>query len=206
MEKLKICKKCKGVCCKTVGCHYSPEDFKDLSFEGLKSEIDKGFISIDWWEGNPFDDDRTIMKAYYLRSRNVDSTVIDASWGGVCSLLTEKGCSLSYKDRPKGGRLLIPKGNKVCIPKYTKQQSAMDWYKYNDILAQLVEYYNSKEKELQGNWDFDLERQLGSIVGNFFDKMLELDDFRYNRSLFKSNLKKSLDKMLSMYEENEGGI
>ena len=49
MEKLEICKKCKGSCCKTMGCHYSPEDFKDLSFDGLKTEIDKGFISIDWW-------------------------------------------------------------------------------------------------------------------------------------------------------------
>ena len=66
MENLEICSKCKGFCCKRMGCHFSPDDFKDLTFDGLKKEIDKGYISIDWWEGNPFKDDREIDKAYYL--------------------------------------------------------------------------------------------------------------------------------------------
>lgn len=198
MKKLEICKKCKGSCCKTMGCHYSPEDFKDLSFEGLKAEIDRGFISIDWWEGNPFYDDRNIRQAYYLRSRHINSNIVDASWGGVCSLLTKKGCSLCYKDRPKGGRLLIPKEDKNCIPKYTKEQAAMDWYKYNDILVQLVDYYNCKEeKELLDDLDSKLEQQLNSVVNDFFNKMSELDNISYSRIPFKNNLKKFLDKLLS---------
>lgn len=174
MEKLEICKKCKGSCCKAMGCHYSPEDFKDLSFDGLKTEIDKGFISIDWWEGNPFEDDRNIRQAYYLRTKNVNSSVVDASWGGVCGLLTKKGCSLSYKDRPKGGKLLIPSEDGNCISKYTKQQAAMDWYKYNDVLVQLVKYYKPKEDTYKFESNLDLKKRLDDMVDNFLEKMLAM--------------------------------
>lgn len=165
MENKTICSKCKGQCCKQMGCHFSPEDFKEISFEALKAEIDKGHISIDWWEGNPFeeinysfiasideydfgiseideDDEDTIERAYFLRAKNVGANIIDASWGGTCSLLTEKGCSLSYNDRPKGGRELIPvEGNKECITNYSKQDCAKEWHTYDDILTQLYDYY-----------------------------------------------------------------
>ena len=33
-----ICKSCGGICCKQCGCHFSPRDFKELSFDYLKSE------------------------------------------------------------------------------------------------------------------------------------------------------------------------
>ena len=41
-----ICAKCKGGCCRFYGCHFSPTDFKEISFESLKTEIEKGRISI----------------------------------------------------------------------------------------------------------------------------------------------------------------
>ena len=147
MENLELCKACKGSCCKTMGCHYSPEDFKDLSFEGLKREIEKGHISIDYWEGNPFEDSREIRQAYYLRVRNVNSNVVDASWGGTCSLLTDSGCPLTYDSRPKGARLLIPGEGRNCIPKYTKQQCAIDWYTYNDVLIELKHHFSSNTED-----------------------------------------------------------
>lgn len=50
-EPIDYCAKCGGNCCKHMGCHYSPRDFEDLSFDALKQEIEKGRISIDWWEG-----------------------------------------------------------------------------------------------------------------------------------------------------------
>ena len=40
MENKELCKECKGQCCKNKGCHFSPDQFNDLSFEGLKKEID----------------------------------------------------------------------------------------------------------------------------------------------------------------------
>lgn len=171
MEKLTICKKCKGACCKTMGCHYSPNDFKEISFQYLKSKIDEGNISIDWWEGSPFDDnDRTISKAYYLRARHTNANVVDAAWGGTCKLLTPKGCSLTYKDRPKGGRLLIPCENRNCIPEYTKQQAAIDWYKYNDILTKLVNHYRNTEEDKSTDFFFD---KLAEMLNSFVDSSIE---------------------------------
>ena len=46
-----VCKKCRGVCCKQCGCHFSPDDFKEISYEYLKKELEKGYISIDYIYG-----------------------------------------------------------------------------------------------------------------------------------------------------------
>lgn len=155
MENLEICKDCGGVCCAHMGCHYAPTDFKDLTYEGLKKEIDKGYISIDWWQNNPFDDERNISRALFLRVRNVKSNVVDPSWGGRCSLLTETGCSLSYDERPKGGRTLIPVKYGNCEIKYSKDECARDWYEYNEILLNLEKYYELQEKTSgEGYFDF----------------------------------------------------
>lgn len=148
MENKTICSLCKGRCCKTMGCHYSPDDFTDLTYEGLKREIDKGHISIDWWEGNPFNDDRYMQRAYFLRVRNKVANVVDPSWGGECSLLTEDGCPLSYKERPKGGRELEPSTTGVCIARYDKIDAAKDWYKYNDILDRLADEYSVQDERV----------------------------------------------------------
>lgn len=82
IENKQLCKKCGGRCCKRMGCHYSPEDFKEITYESLKKEIEKGFISIDWWEGNPFEEnkDDDISRAHYLRIRNKDGEIVDPSW------------------------------------------------------------------------------------------------------------------------------
>lgn len=146
-----VCTECGGKCCKCMGCQFSPDDFKDLSFEGLKKEIDKGYISIDWWDGNPFgpEDTRDIRKAYYLRIRNLNrnrtskAPIVDASWGGCCCLLTDTGCPFTFEERPMGAKMLMP-GDTVednCKEGYSKDQCARDWYKYDDILYQLEDYY-----------------------------------------------------------------
>lgn len=147
MENKEICRVCRGLCCKSCGCHFSPDDFKEITFESLKKEIDKGNISIDWWDGSPFVDNDIgvssdgIERAYYLRMRNQDSPIVDPSWGGQCSLLTDTGCPLSYEERPKGARELIPISEGRCYSNYTKKQACKDWYEYDDILRRLVEIY-----------------------------------------------------------------
>lgn len=144
-ENTEICKNCAGKCCKSMGCHMSPEDIKgEITYDNLKGLIDAGNISIDWWYGNPLDDnDDCRDKAFYLRMRNKKAPIVDESWGGECILLTENGCSLEYNDRPKGARLLIPKENNCCEDNYPKKQSAIDWIPYRDILSKLVDYYNN---------------------------------------------------------------
>lgn len=130
-----ICAKCKGGCCRFYGCHFSPTDFKEISFESLKTEIEKGRISIDWWEAEP--------KEYFLRSRHVGEPVVCGSWGGVCVNLTENGCSLSWDERPLGGKALKPATvfGGHCYTSYSKEACKNDWKKYAPILRELVDYF-----------------------------------------------------------------
>jgi hypothetical protein len=52
VENKELCRKCGGVCCKNMACHFSPDDFPEITFNALKAEIEKGHISIDCWEGD----------------------------------------------------------------------------------------------------------------------------------------------------------
>ncbi len=148
---LEVCAECGGRCCKSMGCQFSPQDFKDLSFDGLRKEIDKGYISIDWWEGNPFgySDSRNIQRGYYLRIRNLSrhstdkASIVDPSYGGKCCLLTDTGCPFTFEQRPMGAKMLMP-GDDIdddCVEGYDKQQCAKDWYEHIDVLSKLVDYY-----------------------------------------------------------------
>ena len=134
-----MCIMCRGKCCKTMGCHFSPDDFANLSFVFLKNEIAKDFISIDWWEGDPRPNG-TLQQVYFLRIRNKNANIIDPSWGGFCCLLTDSGCSLKFEERPKSGRFLESKGDyNSCISHYTKKDSAIDWIPHQNVLEKLIE-------------------------------------------------------------------
>lgn len=130
-----ICAECRGKCCRFYACHYSPDDFADKSFEALKTEIEKGKISIDWWEAEP--------REYFLRCRHVGEPVVCGSWGGVCVNLTPDGCSLSWDERPLGGKALKP-GETLkdhCVTSYKKEDCKNDWKKYDKVLHKLVEHF-----------------------------------------------------------------
>lgn len=141
-ENHEVCSRCGGDCCKRMGCHYSPRDFNEITVQALEKEINKGFISIDWWEGDVFNNDRE--RTYYLRVRNKNKNIVDPAWRGECSLLTEYGCILPFKQRPMGGRALVPnkQGNgNNCKSKYTKEDCCKEWYPYQDILEKLVDKF-----------------------------------------------------------------
>ena len=147
-----LCKKCGGKCCKKCGCQFSPEDFEDLSLEGLKKEIDKGYATIsvflreDWYG---------TTDVYYLRVRCEGE---DATGGlnliphhGACVMLTKKGCKLPFEKRPTGGRNLLPipdrDGQPNCLQTYDIHDCAKEWLPYKKLLQQLVEVYNACDKE-----------------------------------------------------------
>lgn len=139
-QPTEACKKCRGKCCKHMGCHFSPSDFEEVSFEYLKSKIEEGYISIDWWE------ELDGPNSYYLRMRHVGKPVVDPSWGGQCILLTKDGCPLPFDKRPLGARSLEPHWDDVpCAVHYSKEQCKNEWKKYAGVLVELVEYFSEKE-------------------------------------------------------------
>ncbi len=137
-----MCKKCGGACCKQNGCIYLPKDFENLSFDYLKKEIDKGYISI---SGQPF----VLFKdawsfLLYLRARNVNSNIVDLfPVGGPCALLTDTGCSLDETKRPSLG--LMVESTKIGGPCKKKYDSdiALNWLDYDDVLSKLIKYYTN---------------------------------------------------------------
>lgn len=137
-DKTEMCDICKGACCKKMGCHFSPRDFKEISFEALKAEIENTqYISIDWWEGD-------YGPEYYLRMRHIGGSIVDPSWGGVCKVLTKTGCPFMFEERPLGAKALKPKTyyNEGCYTYYTKEDCKNEWKQYADILEELVEYFD----------------------------------------------------------------
>lgn len=126
------CSKCGGKCCRRMAGHYSPRDFEDLSYEGLYTEIKKGRISIDWWEGN--------KREFYLRARHIFEPIVFGSWGGICMNLTTDGCSLPREKRPLACRVLDP--DRCHEPsEYSKEVCKNEWKEYEDILKRLVEVF-----------------------------------------------------------------
>ena len=154
-DNVQLCKKCGGECCKKAPCHYSPDDFIDLSFKGLKSEIEKGFISIDWWCGDADTNANELDQTFFLRVKTAYGCITDPTFGGPCILLDKnKGCPLDSDHRPKGGRMLIPDKEK-CKQTYSKQQCALDWRPYNNTLFELYKYF----------YDFDPMESVDRMMG-----------------------------------------
>jgi hypothetical protein len=143
-ENKTICSLCGGNCCRKMGCQFSPDDFEDLSFEALKAEIEKGFIGIDWWEGDIDEQLNELDRVFFLRMRNRNKPVVDPSWGGESCILwnEEKGCPLLFEKRPKGARALLPRQSpEKCIDGYSKEMCVADWRKHHEILKKLKEYF-----------------------------------------------------------------
>ena len=138
-----ICTKCRGRCCKILPGFFHPEDIgEDINKENLKDFIDRGDVSIDWYEdiySEHFEDDR----GYFLRMRIKASPVVDPAFGGECIHLTETGCTLPFEQRPYGCRALTPRTspNGHCTGAYMKLECAKDWDKYHSIIAELVDDY-----------------------------------------------------------------
>jgi hypothetical protein len=137
-ENKVICSACNGKCCRNMGCHCSPEDIGEITFETILEFINTGNFSIDWWEGDVLDKNRD--KTYYLRARNIDAGTIDPSWGGRCKLLTPTGCLLPFEKRPKGGRAVTPVKTFDCKGDYSKKECCVDWYPYQNILDEVVDH------------------------------------------------------------------
>lgn len=147
-ENIDVCAKCKGICCRTMGCHLSPTDFREINYGVLKEEIQKGKLSIDWWEGDATEKSER-GKSFFLRMRHKGASVVDPAFGGECILLTSEGCPLTYEERPMGGRLLVPNkdGHKNgCFAKYTKQECAIEWIKHEEILKKLYEEFIGQDE------------------------------------------------------------
>ena len=144
-----ICAECGGRYCKRCGCHLSPDDFKDLSFDEMLKEFKKGYLTIEVIDGDPF-----FHHGFprIVRMRNVDSPVVEerlyARPQSPCVMLGENGCKLEYHNRPAGGRLLVPnkRNNKLhCKSRYNIEECMHEWLYHQKLLAKLADCLRFEE-------------------------------------------------------------
>ena len=171
-ENKEMCKQCGGECCKNCGCELSPTDFVgEITFERIIDLLKTGLVSIDCWEGDPRIDlaakvilgieppeEYNLRRAYFLRMRNVETSVINYSWGLVhCILLSEEGCRLDFNHRPCGGRALVPKKDIKghCESDYSKRESSIEWIEYESLLEDAISYINKNDLD---NIEVNLDR------------------------------------------------
>ncbi len=148
LQNAELCAQCGGKCCKRCGCAFSPDDFEDLSFEALKTEIEKGYITIEVVDGDQFYIAGFVLM---LRVRNVGGLVYENRLynrpRGQCILLTEHGCKLDWDHRPSGGKLLIPGEGGNCQSRYSTERALREWEKHQGVLIRLSHYFDEKEIE-----------------------------------------------------------
>lgn len=149
-----ICSKCGGACCKSFACACSPEDFNyDINL--MKQALESGNYSIDFIRNDSssfihnlngglyLSLNRIIVspdESFIIRARNKDRPIVDILHKeyddeGPCVFWSvEKGCSLSFNERPKFGRTLIPDKNFKCKSLFNPYEIVQEWRPYNAIL------------------------------------------------------------------------
>ena len=155
-EKPEICEECGGRCCLRAPCHWSPRDFKELSFKAMKKLLEeKQYISIVRFPGDivesTFKSSKATEKYFYIlrtRTRKTDIATVSSKKlkGDPCMLLTQDGCKLSFEERARGARMLIPKVERKCLHLYDMDDCIEEWKEYQDVLRKLFYYFRLKEK------------------------------------------------------------
>ena len=129
-ENQSLCSACGGYCCKQSPCFFMPEDFPDLSLEGLLKEFrEKDYLCIILDE----------VAYISMRTEHWKSVVrlFEKRVSGPCVLLTPTGCKFSYDERPTGGKLLIPDYGR-CYLKLDAKSFIKAWEPYSEVLHQLM--------------------------------------------------------------------
>lgn len=142
-ENYSLCSSCRGLCCKRYPGLLHPDQLDEITEESLTKLVESGF-QFDYWEGNltgyPEHDN---IRFYFVRPATVRSRgkIIDASWGGQCTFLTNEGCTFKFEDRPQMCQDLEPIENLKCKLKegaLTKEDYVMAWLPYNSIIENVI--------------------------------------------------------------------
>lgn len=138
----KVCTECQGRCCKTVPGVCFPDDF-DVSngFNRLNEALESGRFCIDWWEGDPREGKDEYERGYFVRPaiKGREGVLFNPTWGGTCTFLTEQGCELDVKDRPKNCRMLEPREDENCVlhGENGKRGAAIAWLEYYEYFERI---------------------------------------------------------------------
>lgn len=158
-----MCAMCGGKCCKRHACDCSPKDF-DNDVAKMRAALESGKYSIDFSRDttNSFNigmfetvliGERVIesrTEFFYIRPKNIGKPIVDIIHDkdkdeGPCIFWDkEKGCALPYKEKPMGGRTLVPTGiPDWCIGQYNTALMMLEWKPFaKEIIELAKEFFN----------------------------------------------------------------
>ena len=141
-----MCSECGGKCCKRGTGIFHPKDFIEngkFNKEKLKLLLKSTDYMLDYRE----DPESFGCKSlHFPRPRHVGDgdSLIYATWGGQCRLLTSDGCSLGSEEKPHQCRNLEPKVDGECIEHgRTNFEIAIDWSDYQNIVDEIIKELES---------------------------------------------------------------
>ncbi len=149
------CIKCGGECCKKNACACVPDDFQDLTLQGIKEILATGNYMITASYRREERDGIPVTAYPYISAREVDAPqngIHITMMHSKCAMLRADGCKLTQDDRPSQGLLLIPNGHRGCTC-FVDTPTQL-WLPYKDVLDRVVSEYTGKttqelfEKEL----------------------------------------------------------
>jgi hypothetical protein len=140
-QDTEACAACGGKCCKQYPGMTSPEDWgapdQEQMRTRLRAALNSGDYEFDDWFGDPTKKSGGQFDVRMIRPTAQRRMGHKGEWDR-CKLLKDTGCSLPYEQRPKECRGLVPDAfDKGCRGDYTKQQAAIDWMSYQDLLRNL---------------------------------------------------------------------
>ena len=143
------CNRCKGACCRSYPCHFSPDEFLKINDkEYMKKILDTGLFIIDEIDSLEGYFEKELL--LYIRVRGIRDYIRDTKdyiTKNTCILYDNK-CLLNHSDRPAGGLLLLPGdlgfGLGICRQYYNDIDLKKDWLPYQDTLKELKEEYGKK--------------------------------------------------------------
>ena len=144
MTGFSMCAGC-GICCKKNACACIPEDFEDLSIEGIEKILDGGkymitafYVHADMPGDIPI---RAIPLITAREERCPKNGVNITMRHAKCAMLGEDGCMLSEDERPAQGLLLVPIGE-GCRCLLTDPMG--EWKEYWKVLDEVVQKRTGK--------------------------------------------------------------
>ena len=167
-ENYHLCHKCKGKCCKYSPCLVDKEDINTSSPMDIATSVvlkDFAIRTLTNASGYHVMDYFDFPYLYVSSGALYEPCFSMLGIPNVCKNLTDKGCKFNSKERPKGGRLLIPQKDFKCTYEDTSKIFSIvtSWMNLQDDLKEAVELITGSKI------DFLVDSQYKSIKQNYDD-------------------------------------
>ncbi len=141
-----LCAKCGGLCCLKNSCCCIPEDFDDLSPEGIEAILDTGkYMICAFFEAVIRDEEIFINVIPAISAREVecpDNGILISLTRSKCANLDKNGCMLNEDERPSQGLTLIPVDENGCRCFLTNMCDY--WEDYLSVLNEVIKKRTGK--------------------------------------------------------------